>query len=251
MVKSVYLSNWTITKEYKTMVKYLLNMNGSNAKILKSQKGTEYKIASLSLYPDIKICPAQIMADCKEPCLVSAGRGSMNSIKNIRQSKTDFWHNDKQSFIELLLSEMFKFKRRCENSGFKAAFRLNTISDIDWTKYIDLSLFNDCLLYDYTKIAARLKKPASNYNLIFSYSAAPKYQNQVKAALKTSAPIAAVFRGGLPKTFLGREVIDGDKSDLVNIKAFNKIVGLKLKGGKSIQSIKSPFVVDVVNGVAI
>ena len=46
-------------------------------------------------------------------------------------------------------------------------------------------------------------------------------------------------------------MIDGDKSDLVNIKAFNKIVGLKLKGGKSIQSIKSPFVVDVVNGVAI
>ena len=110
---------------------------------------------------------------------------------------------------------------------------------------------SDCLLYDYTKIAARLKKPASNYNLIFSYSAAPKYQNQVKAALKTNAPIAAVFRGGLPKTFLGREVIDGDKSDLVNIKAFNKIVGLKLKGGKSIQSIKSPFVIDVVNGVAI
>ena len=233
------------------MVKYILNTNGSNTKILKSQKGTQYKIASLSLYPNIKICAAQIIADCKEPCLVSAGRGAMNSIANIRQSKTDYFLNENSAFIKLLITEMLKFKRRCENSGFKAAFRLNTISDIDWPKYIDLSLFRDCLFYDYTKIAARLKRPHPNYNLIFSYSAAPKYQNQVKAALKTKAPIAVVFRGGLPKTFLGREVIDGDKSDLVNMTAFNKIVGLKLKGGKSIQATKSPFVVDVLDGVAI
>jgi hypothetical protein len=43
---------------------------------------------------------------------------------------------------------------------------------------------------------------------------------------------------------MGREVIDGDLSDLFNLKARNKIVGLKLKGGKDIQLSQSPFIVD-------
>ena len=87
---------------------------------------------------------------------------------------------------------------------------------------------------------------SDNYKLIFSYSGAPNYQNQVNVALKTSAPMSVVFRGGLPKTFLGRDVIDGDLSDLDNLKAFNKIVGLKLKGGIKIQASKSPFIIDRV-----
>ena len=228
------------------MLKYLLNTNGSNTKILKSEKGSDYKIASLSMRPDIILCPSQIIADCKKDCLVSAGRGAMSSIENIRQAKTNFFHNDKKAFLELLLKEIDKFRLKCKRAGFLAAYRLNTISDVNWSKYIDFSLFGDCLFYDYTKVASRLKMQSDNYKLIFSYSGAPNYQNQVKAALKTNAPMSVVFRGGLPKTFLGRDVIDGDISDLDNLKAFNKIVGLKLKGGLKIQASKSPFIIDRV-----
>ena len=38
-----------------------------------------------------------------------------------------------------------------------------------------------------------------------------------------------VFYDEFPKTFLGREVIDGDKSDLNNVLHYNKIIALKYK----------------------
>jgi len=62
-------------------------------------------------------------------------------------------------------------------------------------------------------------------------------------ALKTDVPITVVFRNGLPSKFLGRDVIDGDKSDLDNLKARSKIVGLRVKGNEAKQS-DSPFIVD-------
>jgi len=223
----------------------LLNTNGGNAKIKKTEsKQGEYKIASLSLMPDIKICPAQIMADCKADCLVSAGRGKFHNVAISRQTKTEFWHNDKEAFLEQLKKEMHNFEKLCHSKNKKACFRLNTISDIPWEKYGIPQAFPNSFLYDYTKVASRLSRTPENYKLMFSYSAAPGYQNQVHAALKTDVPISAVFRGGMPSSFLNRKVIDGDLSDLDNLFSGKVIVGLKLKGGKHIQKSKSPFIVD-------
>jgi len=222
----------------------LLNTNASNTKIMKTQKGTEYEIASLSLMPDSIICPSQLIAECKDPCLVFAGRGQMHSVANARQSKSDLWHSNPELFLKMLIKEIAAFITRCNKRGKLAAFRLNTISDIPWEKYGIPQMFPQALLYDYTKLAARLGRTPENYKLMFSYSAAPGYQNQVKRALKTNVPISAVFRGGLPKTYLGRQVIDGDKSDLVNLYSGPVIVGLKLKGGKATQASKSPFIID-------
>ena len=44
------------------------------------------------------------------------------------------------------------------------------------------------------------------------------------------ANVACVFRDGLPKTWQGREVIDGDETDLRFLDGQNKIVGLVEKG---------------------
>lgn len=224
----------------------LLNTAAGNAKILKSQTGTDFRIASLSLYPNDTVCPAAILAGCKDPCLVTAGRGAMSTVAAGRQSKTDLWMQDKDAFLDQLKKEMSNFRDLCHKQGKRAAFRLNTISDIAWEKYGIPQMFDDCLLYDYTKIAARLGRTPDNYKLIFSYSGAAAYQNQVKRALTTKANIAVVFRGFVPvgERFLGREIIDGDKSDLINVYSENKILGLKLKGNKQTQQTQSPFVVD-------
>ena len=223
----------------------LLNTNASNAKILKSQTGTEYLIASLSLMPDDLICPARHIAECAKPCLEDTGRGVMISVKTSRSSKSAFWHQDNNKFIMQLMMEIARFRRYCLKQGKKPAFRLNTFSDIRWEQYGIPQAFPDCLFYDYTKISSRLGKTPDNYRLMFSYSAALKYKNQVTRALKTDVPIAAVFRGGMPASFLGRRVIDGDKSDLINMYSKNSIVGLKLKGGKRIQASTSPFIIDI------
>jgi len=64
----------------------LLNTAAGNAKILKSQTGTDFRIASLSLYPNDTVCPAAILAGCKDPCLVTAGRGAMSTVAAGRQN---------------------------------------------------------------------------------------------------------------------------------------------------------------------
>ena len=224
----------------------LLNTGGTNTKILKSQKGTEFKIASLSLYPDDLICTGAKLADCMRLCLKDSGFAQIfESVNNARKAKTDFWHYAPEEFKAQLIKEMKAFIVKCRKDGFKACFRLNTISDIPWHKHNIPQQFEESYFYDYTKIAARLGKTPANYDLIFSYSGAEKYQKQVKQALKTHYPISAVFRGNVPigKYFLGREIIDGDSSDLNNTQAHHKIVGLKLKGHKA-KKEKGLFIVE-------
>jgi hypothetical protein len=79
---------------------------------------------------------------------------------------------------------------------------------------------------DYTKMIKR--KPLPNYHLTVSYSEAnAKYASMVAASDKN---IAVVFRDRLPKEFLGRPVIDGDKHDLRFLDPPGSVVGLIAKG---------------------
>ncbi len=114
----------------------LLNTNESNTKIRKSASGTEYRIASLSLYPDILTCPGSALANCMDACLKSAGRGCMQSVVNARQSKTDLYHSDPERFFELLNDQLFAFERSCARQGKTPLARLNTISDIPYEKQV-------------------------------------------------------------------------------------------------------------------
>ena len=224
----------------------LLVTNNGNTKVRKTAEGTPFRIASLSMAPDDIICKNRKIAECDKPCLFKSGRGQMQIVQNSRRAKTKLWHNDRDLFIDILTRELNAFIRSCKKSGHIPAARLNTISDIPWEDYGIPQLFSPLGLkmYDYTKIADRLGKTPDNYSLMFSYSSAPAYQEEVRKALATDCPISVVFRGGMPSSFLGREVIDGDRSDLFNLEAQGKIIGLKLKGGKEIQSSSSPFIVD-------
>jgi len=54
--------------------------------------------------------------------------------------------------------------------------------------------------------------------------------------------MAVVFRKRLPTHYMGREVIDGDKSDLDNLRSGHVVVGLLAKG--KAKKDTSGFVVD-------
>lgn len=224
----------------------LLSTDYSNPKVKKSAAGTNYRIASLSMAPDDLLCPNRKVARCDLECLFFTGRGQMESVKKARRAKTKYWHQNRLGFIEQITRELVHHVKFSKKNHLVPAARLNVLSDIPWELYGIPQLFAPLglKLYDYTKVASRLLSVPDNYKLIFSYSGAPDYQREVDQALETGKPIAVTFRGGLPSEFLGREVIDGDKSDLYNLAAHNKIVGLKLKGGIAIQQTKSPFVVD-------
>ena len=68
----------------------------------------------------------------------------------------------------------------------------------------------------------------SNYHLTFSRS--ESNENLAKMILEIGGNVACVFRNELPKTWQGKKVIDGDKSDLRFLDDSNVVVGLAQKG---------------------
>ena len=232
----------------------LLDTNGANPKAKKSAKydfqGQSVRYATLSMMPNDKLCPMRHSAGCAEPCLVTSGMGGVYpSVNASRQAKTDWFMNDRAGFLEQLKREMHNFIKTCAKQGKLPVFRLNTISDIPWERHLDMAgEFAGAVFLDYTKIASRLGKVPSNYHLIFSYSAKVDYAKQVAIAMKSNAPVSVVFRGKFPKTFLGKPVIDGDASDIVNAQKHGFIVGLKAKG-KARNDVGNPFIVNTDNQI--
>jgi len=215
--------------EHKSMK--LLSTSASNTKIAKTQKKEQIqtRVASLSLYPDHITCAGSKAAKCMEACLKSAGMGVFSNVKAGRKAKTDWFHADQDAFLAQLCKELYNFDKLCKRSGSIGQVRLNTISDIAWEKLGVPQLFPDLNFYDYSKRVERIGNTPTNYKLMFSYSGAPTYRKQVEK-LPNGYPMAVVFRHTLPTHFMGRVVIDGDKSDLDNLRSGHVVVGLLAKG---------------------
>ena len=227
----------------------LLDTSNTNHKIKKSQLSREaVRIASLSLFPDDLLCPSRHNADCANPCIVGAGCGAKGNVIAGRKNKTDFYHADRAALIEQLKRELTNFWKVCSRNNVRGYVRLNTFSDIQWERRENGSIpqsFPELTLYDYTKLASRLDRVPDNYKLMFSYSDAPKYRNQVRRALKSDRPISVVFYGPMPDRFLDRPVINGDDSDLNNLDHTGHIVGLRFKQNRiaPIDPVKSHLVI--------
>ena len=197
----------------------------------------------------VNLCPNAEIANCFEPCLLTAGRGQMNSVQKGRLRKTEWFIKDRAGFMEQVFKDLIGFSNYCDKRELKPAIRLNGTSDI---RFENIPIHNKTLMehfpniqfYDYTKIANRRNIP-ENYHLTFSYSeASPIYQKQVNIALEKKMNIAVVFRHqeNMPKTFLGLKVINGDKTDLRFLDPKNSIVGLYAKG--KAKNDYSGFVID-------
>jgi len=217
----------------------------TNTKLIKTAKGLENVVlAGLSLMPSAILCPSSKAAQCFDDCLKESGLAQVYKSVNIsRQKKTDLYMNDRKAFLTQLRRELTNLEKYAVKHNKRAIVRLNVLSDIAWEKHNIPQDFPNISFYDYTKRANRLDNTPENYKLMFSYSAAPKYRKQVDIAMTTNAPITVVFRGGLPVEYMGRKVIDGDKSDIDNLEARGKIVGLRVKGNDAKKS-NSPFIVD-------
>jgi len=234
------------------MVKKLLDTAkvSGNTKVAKTGKkgmpfGGNVRMAQLSMMPDNILCAGSKAAGCMDLCLKDAGLAAVYRSVNIaRQARTDFWHADREGFLSQLRRELSNFTKLCDKQGVKGVVRLNVLSDIAWEEHNIPQDFPTLYFYDYTKRAKRLgkDKTPSNYDLMFSYSARHQYRKQVLMAVCHDNPIAVVFKSKMPDTFLGREVIDGDQSDLTNVYAGKVVIGLKAKGPAKHDT--SGFVVD-------
>ena len=210
----------------------------------KIQKGTKLGYLSFILHlapaelSGREVCPKRT-AGCTAACLNTAGRGGMfkrgentNMIQQARIRKTKYFFEARDYFMQDLYEDIQRGIKQAKKLGLTPVFRLNGTSDLSWEKYTIndknlFELFPDVQFYDYTKVLGRKTGDIKNYHLTFS--AADGNELDVQAAIQAGMNIAMVF-DRVPETYMGREVINADDTDLRFLDKPGVICGLKAKG---------------------
>lgn len=215
---------------------------GADSKTIKGIK-YGYNTAILYMSPNDSVCPAAKSAGCRDSCLVSAGRGSFNSVKRSRANKSALYAADTTLFYSALVHEIRALIRKY---GDTLTIRLNGTSDIAHENqplivggkryHSIMALFPNVIFYDYTKRIQRARTTVCipNYHITLSYSLArPGYASKVLSTAKRyGLNVAVVFKGSLPEFYKGFPVLGGDDSDLRFLDDSSKtnIIGLSAKG---------------------
>ena len=217
-------------------------LNQGNAKTLKGEV-LGYRTFGLHLSPANKsgfnVCQ-WASAGCRAACLDTAGRGCMSNVQTSRINKTKRFFKDNFGFMSDLRVEIGKAIISAAKKQMIPCFRLNLTSDIPWenvrkgSKTNVIEEFPNVSFYDYTKGFTRMMawlngKMPDNYHLTFSRSEETS-DDRIKKILSLGGNVAVVFRGSLPKTYLGFSVVDGDENDLRFKDPKGVVVGLVEKG---------------------
>ncbi len=195
---------------------------------------------------------------CATACLYQSGNARFNHVQKGRINKSNYFLANRQAFLMQLYIEIAQIQIKHQITDTNFAIRLNGTSDIRFEKFKIrdnkniFELFPDVQFYDYTKNHLRFKYDIpKNYHITFSRS--ETNDNVLENILNKGFNVAVVFTK-LPKTYLGREVLNGDENDLRFLDKTSEngfIVGLKykkasIKGGKLIndEAINGGFVID-------
>lgn len=216
----------------------------------KLEKGASYgwRTLGLSLSPAGKsgkqFCPHR-SAGCEAACLDESGMGIFQNVQDARLAKSRFFIDNRNDFLAQLHKELHNVEKWSKKNNIPVAVRPNVLSDLPFYKLIDMARFSSIQFYDYTPNLDRMMQflrgeLPKNYHLTFSRK--EDNQHRVHAVVAAGGNVAVVF-DKLPETYIGKPVIDGDKSDLRFLDPQGVIVGLKAKG--KARKDKSGFVVQV------
>jgi len=229
-------------------------LNSGNSKTAKGEK-KGWKTFGIHLAPSkvsgFNVCK-WASKGCAMACLNTAGRGAMKNVQEARIKKTIRVFKDQKNFMAQLADEITKAAKSAARKQMQSCFRLNLTSDLPWEnmKHFDgvsvFEKFKDQIFYDYTKSRKRMEQFLAgelpkNYSLTLSRSE-DSSDLELAMILGQGGNVAIVFRGELPKTWNGFDVIDGDDSDLRFLDKKGVVVGLVEKG--LAKKDKSGFVVE-------
>ena len=188
------------------------------------------------------VCP-HASEGCRIACLYSAGMGAFDNVKLARIAKTKAFHANPRQFVEDLAKDIEALIRKAQREGLTPAVRLNGTSDLPWEnlggdlKVNLMNRFPEVPFYDYTKNPSRARayaegKLPSNYSLTFSRSESnePIALQMLQIGVNVAAVFAVKKDEVLPKSWGGRDIVDGDLNDLRFLDAKNVVVGLRSKG---------------------
>ena len=213
----------------------------------KTRKGRRYRFVTGILYLIAhkgsgrgNVCK-HASAGCAENCLLTAGRGVMQSVREGRQRKTDLFFDDCPRFMDDMSWDIHALERKASREDMTPCVRPNGTSDLLWERIRDrdgltlMERFPHVQFYDYTKYPNR-DTGYANYHLTFSLSETNGVQALLE--LRRGRNVAVVFdrRKGqpLPAQWFGHTVVDGDESDLRFLDASPDgravVVGLRAKG---------------------
>jgi hypothetical protein len=240
-----------------------INYLGSVNLTTKHAKAYDYNEMTYSLYlspakmSGYEVCPMRTK-ECTALCLNESGMNRMNMrdemINEGRIKKTKLFFEERDYFMNWIISEITTAKNKAEKLGYKFSVRLNNTSDISPEMFklkIEgkeknlMEIFSDTMFYDYTKVPSRhlLLNKYKNYDLTFSFSG-ENFTDCINM-LDKNVRVAVVFKKNIPDTFWGRKVIDGDLFDARYHDKNDVIVGLKFKTVRTKVSENSKFVVTI------
>lgn len=212
------------------------------------------------------LCP-NASPECIALCLGTySGQAAMvadlengtNSVRESRKHKARLFMASRAAYMNEIARRIVSVIAKAHLDQLTPCIRLNGSTDISWERIrfalepktiktlasigrypaanatpTLLELFHDIQFVDYTKNAKRLGNgQPRNLDLTLSYSA--RNSAECVKALLSGHNVAMVFHGGLPNSFAGFPVIDGDKHDLRHLDPKGGfIVGLSPKGNKA------------------
>lgn len=229
----------------------MLAINSDSKTVKGLKKG--YLTGVMYLKPTTKTCPSSVAAGCIDPCLDTAGRGVFDNVAQGRINKRELVEQYEEIALIALWKSINGLINKAKKKNLIPVVRLNGTSDIDWTtKKLDgktlFEHFPDTQFYDYTKVPSIVRKAKAfdNYHITASYSGTEAFKPILNKLYNDGANIAVVFRGGLPETYMGLPVINGDETDLRFLDDVDndcqKVVGLTAKG--KAKKSDSAFIVD-------
>lgn len=210
--------------------------------LLPATRYDELRVANGLPALGVNLCP--FAGSCAAPCLNTAGRGGIpqtsfadkvffNNVEQGRYRRTHEYFTDRATFIAKLIAELGKLAAVARANGMEPAARLNGTSDIHWAvrhpEVVRAAQALGVRLYDYTKRPVRYVADAP-VHYTYSLDVGSDREEHAITYLRAGGTVAVVFRGGLPATWNGFTVVNGDETDVRYMDPRGTVVGLKAKG---------------------
>lgn len=210
--------------------------------LLPATRYDELRVAQGLERMGVNLCP--FAGSCAAPCLNTAGHGGIpqasyaesvftNNVEQGRYRRTHEYFTNRAAFVARLIAELGKLAAVARKHGMEPAARLNGTSDINWAvrhpEVVRAAQALGVRLYDYTKRPVRYVAGAP-VHYTYSLDVGEDRERHAIAYLRAGGNVAVVFRAGLPATWNGFTVIDGDETDVRYMDQPGTVVGLKAKG---------------------
>lgn len=201
-----------------------------------------------------------------QAAMVADLENGTNNVRESRKNKARLFMHNRAAYMNEIARQIVRIVLKAQREGLTPCIRLNGSTDLaferirfdldqktrkalaklyralgwQWPDNLRiggplmtlLQLFHWVQFVDYTKNHNRLGKAPANLDLTLSYSV--RNSKDCVQALLGGHNVAIVFADGLPESFAGFPVINGDLHDLRHLDAKGGfIVGLSPKGNKA------------------